>query len=283
MTWHYPILMLAAVATGVIISRRTQQPLGLTAWQRFGIGLGAFCGAMIGAKLPFVVADWERLLTGAAWFDNGKTIVFGLVGGYFGVEIAKWSMQIRVKTGDSFAVPVAAAIAVGRLACFSVGCCYGTVTTLPWGVDFSGFPVARAAKKAAAEIEQEGTETTEEAGKREDRDAQSSLLIVGRDGPLDARPRHPTQLYEFAFHLAAACGLAGLLARGALRGQLIKLYILTYLAYRFATEFMRPEPIVWRGLTGYQLAAAAFAPLFALVWWRDSRTVPTQALAKLSE
>ena len=30
--------------------------------EKFFIGLGAFCGAMIGAKLPFVLSDWEGLL-----------------------------------------------------------------------------------------------------------------------------------------------------------------------------------------------------------------------------
>ena len=36
---------------------------------------------MIGAKLPFALSDWEGFVSGRAWFENGKTIVFGLVGG----------------------------------------------------------------------------------------------------------------------------------------------------------------------------------------------------------
>src|SRR4051812_33725029 len=220
----YPILMLLALATAVALGRRTIPPLGLTGRQRLGLGLGAFCGAMIGAKLPFLLADWEGLVGGRAWFDNGKTIVFGLVGGYFGVELAKGMLGVHVKTGDGFAVPVAASVAVGRLACFSAGCCYGSVTRLPWGVDFG-----------------------------------------------DGRPRHPAQLYEFAFHLTAALVLAVLLRRHLFRGQLIKLYILAYLAYRFLTEFLRPEPILGLGLTGYQWAALALMPVFALLWIQDRR------------
>jgi phosphatidylglycerol:prolipoprotein diacylglycerol transferase len=91
---------------------------------------------MIGAKLPFALADPAGLLSGQVWLENGKTIVFGLVGGYFGVEIAKWSMRVRVRTGDTLAVPVASAVAVGRWSCFVGGCCYGVPTRLPWGVDF---------------------------------------------------------------------------------------------------------------------------------------------------
>jgi phosphatidylglycerol---prolipoprotein diacylglyceryl transferase len=220
----YPLLMACAVATAIVLSRRTQPALGLGRRERIGIALGAFCGGMIGAKLPFALADWDALLSGRAWLDNGKTIVFGLVGGYFGVELAKSMLGVRVKTGDSFAVPVAAAVAIGRLACFSAGCCYGSVTRLPWAVRFG-----------------------------------------------DGLPRHPTQLYEFVFHATAACVLAWLQARGRLRGQLIKLYILAYLVYRFASEFIRPEPVLGLGLTGYQWATLALMPVFVLLWIQDRR------------
>ena len=224
MSWFYPALMGAALATGVVVSRRTQQPLGLSKWECLAIGLAAFCGGMLGAKLPFVLLDWEGFLSGTAWFDSGKTLVLGLVGGYFGVEAAKWALHIHVRTGDSFAAPVAAAIAVGRLACFSAGCCHGTVTDLPWAVDFG-----------------------------------------------DGLGRHPTQLYEFGFHLACAVILIRLQSQGLFRGQLIKLYIIAYLVYRFATEYIRPEPKLWLDLSAYQWAALLFVPIFALLWLRDSR------------
>jgi phosphatidylglycerol:prolipoprotein diacylglycerol transferase len=222
----YTIIMIAAIATGALLARRTQQSLGLTPRQRLGVALGAFCGAMIGAKLPFVLSDWDGFLSGAAWFSDGKTILLGLVGGYFGVEIAKWSLQIHTKTGDTFAVPVAAAIGVGRLGCFSAGCCYGTPTSLPWGVVFPR---------------------------------------------VDQLPRHPTQLYESAFHFTCAVVLACCYRDGLFRGQLIKLYIIGYAGYRFVTEFIRPEARLWAGLTGYQWASIGLAALFAWLWWRDAR------------
>ena len=225
MPWSYPALMALAVATGLLLGGRSRRGLGLGPRERLGLALGAFCGGMIGAKLPCVLADWEGLLSGRAWLDNGKTLVFGLVGGYLGVELAKRALGIRVKTGDAFAVPVAAAVAVGRLACFCGGCCcYGVATSLPWGVDFG-----------------------------------------------DGLRRHPTQLYESAFHLSAAIGLARLRRRGVFRGQLFKLYLITYLAYRFLSEFLRPEPALALGLTGYQWAALALIPAFAGLWAEDRR------------
>ncbi len=75
-------------------------------------------------------------MDGTAWLSGGKTIVSGLLGGYLGVQVAEWVLGKPLDMCDSFAAPVAAAIAVGRLGCFHAGCCYGSVTTWPWGVDF---------------------------------------------------------------------------------------------------------------------------------------------------
>lgn len=221
--WTYPAIMATALVVAAYLSKGSQNALGLTRSQRLGIGLGAFCGAMISAKLPFVLADWEGMMSGRAWLDGGKTIMLGLVGGYFGVEVAKWSMHVTTKTGDSFAVSVPAAVAIGRIACFVGGCCYGKPTSLPWGVDFG-----------------------------------------------DAIKRHPTQLYETAFHASMAVILAWMRGQGMLRGQLIKLYILAYLAYRFMTEFLRPEPRILAGLTAYQWGALALMPVFVLLWRVDA-------------
>lgn len=226
MSWMYPLIMACAVGTGWVVSRRTQRTLVLTPEQRLGIALGAFIGGMVGAKLPFLLADWDGFVSGRAWLESGKTIMVGLVGGYFGVEAAKWALRIEIKTGDTFAAPVAAAVAVGRLACFCAPCCYGTATLLPWGVDFG-----------------------------------------------DGVRRHPTQLYEFFFHLGAALILARWQQRGWFRGQLIKLYIIAYLVYRFLTEFIRPEPAWWLDLSVYQWCALLTLPVFAFLWWRDRKSL----------
>jgi phosphatidylglycerol:prolipoprotein diacylglycerol transferase len=226
---RYALVMLAAMVACSLLLRRSQAKLPLVWWQKLGLGIGGFCGAMIGAKLPFALADWDGLASGATWLADGKTIMCGIVGGYFGVELAKWTLDIRIKTGDTFAVPVAVAVAIGRIACFVGGCCYGAATSLPWGMRF-----ARAG---------------------------------------DALTRHPTQLYEAGFHLAMAALLFDLQRQGRFRGQLIKLYILCYLAYRFLTEFIRPEPDVLWGLTAYQWAALALAPVFVYLWWRDANVL----------
>jgi phosphatidylglycerol---prolipoprotein diacylglyceryl transferase len=69
--------------------------------------------------------------------------------------------------------------------------------------------------------------------------------------------------------MTCAAVLIQLQARGILRGQLIKLYIIAYLLYRFATEFIRPEPKLWLDFSVYQWAAVLLLPVFALLWVRD--------------
>jgi len=221
----YQAIMGAAITVGYVLSRQTQRSLALPWYERLSVFFGAFCGAMLGAKLPFVLYDWEGMLSGLAWFQNGKTILCGLAGGYLGVEVAKWSFDIRTRTGDSFAVPVAATVAIGRIGCFHAGCCYGTHTSAPWGVVF---PM------------------------------------------IDGMPRHPTQLYESAFHACAAIFLWLLLRRGIFRGNLIKLYIMSYSAYRLATETIRPEARMLGGLTAYQWASLGLIVIFAILWRRDA-------------
>src|SRR4051812_6026863 len=99
----YALIMLAAMGVAYAISRRTQQSLPLSTPEKLGLALGGFCGAMIAAKLPFVLYDGRFLRDPGVWLENGKTIMLGLAGGYAGVELAKWAMDIRIKTGDTFA------------------------------------------------------------------------------------------------------------------------------------------------------------------------------------
>lgn len=229
----YVAIMASAIAAGWLARRLTREPrakdrsggaVQLSRLQNLSLLLGALIGGTLGAKLPYVIADPEGAISGLAWLRDGRTITWGLVGGYFGVELAKLLASVKGKTGDGFAVPVAVSIAVGRLACFYGGCCFGSPTDLPWGVDFG-----------------------------------------------DGLARHPNQLYEVAFHLAMAGVLVWIGRREWLRTQRIKVYIIAYMCFRFGSEAWRPEPEVALGLTFYQLSAAAFAVLFALLYLWDAR------------
>jgi phosphatidylglycerol:prolipoprotein diacylglycerol transferase len=85
----------------------------------------------------------------------------------------------------------------------------------------------------------------------------------------DGVRRHPTQVYESIFHLSMALVLWEILRRGALRFQRLKMYLIAYGVYRFLTEFVRPEPAWWLGLTYYQWVALLLVGGLAIQWHYD--------------
>ena len=140
--WHrlsYSTFMLLSLVVFVAARQYMPKPAGLTRlpwWKRALLTFAGFFGGSVGGKLPFAFSSTAGMLSWQAWLSDGKTITMALIGAYVGVEIAKWFLGITVKTGDGFAIPLALALAVGRLGCFCNGCCYGVETSLPWGVVF---------------------------------------------------------------------------------------------------------------------------------------------------
>jgi phosphatidylglycerol:prolipoprotein diacylglycerol transferase len=221
----YSAVMVAALVVGGIVARHTWD-FGppLSRLQRLSLLMGALIGGVLAAKLPYLFGDFEALRSGRAWLESGRTLTLGLVGGYFGVELAKVIAGVRAKTGDGFVVPLAVTVGLGRLGCLVGGCCFGVETDVPWALPL-----------------------------------------------FDGAPRHPTQIYEALFHLAAALAFHRFGLRGVLRAQRIKAYFLAYFVFRFATEWLRPEPRLALGLTFYQWVCLLATPLFVALWWHDAR------------
>lgn len=84
----------------------------------------ALIGGLIGAGLAqLIVAD-----------APGKSILGGVAGGYLTVIATKRAFGIARPTGDLFAYALSAGEAVGRIACFVAGCCYGKPSDGDWTV-----------------------------------------------------------------------------------------------------------------------------------------------------
>jgi len=108
---------------------------------RTWIIIGAIIGALIGSRLiggledPTQITKANNLLF---YFYQNKTVLGGFLGGLTGVEIVKKIIKEKGASGDLFVYPIILALIIGRMGCFSMGIyeeTYGTVTTLPWGMN----------------------------------------------------------------------------------------------------------------------------------------------------
>ena len=96
-------------------------------------------GAALGAYLLGTLNLWLAGLPGVA-----RSIEGALAGAVLAVELYKWRQGIVGRTAALYALPLAIAIAVGRVGCFLAGIddfTYGLPTSLPWAHDFGdGIP-----------------------------------------------------------------------------------------------------------------------------------------------
>jgi prolipoprotein diacylglyceryltransferase len=174
-----------------------------------------FVGAAVGSKvLNWFVAPQIlfRNWSNPYFLMSGKTMVGGLIGGLLAVEWTKRILGVRRRTGDLFAIPLCAGIAIGRVGCFLAGLqddTYGVATDLPWGVDFG-----------------------------------------------DGVPRHPTQIYEIVWLGLLALWLRRLSRKPYREGDLFKTFMVAYLAFRLAVDFIKPGAPIF-GLTAIQWSCAA--------------------------
>lgn len=140
-------LLAYSIGIGLFLLQRRRLRDAIDTRARWAVVAAAILGAAVGSKVFFWLENpWETL---AHWNNpifllGGKTIVGGLIGGLVAVEFEKQRVGIRRPTGDLFAMPLAAGIAIGRIGCFLSGLpdrTYGTASRLPWAIDFGdGIP-----------------------------------------------------------------------------------------------------------------------------------------------
>ena len=208
-----------------------------------------FMGALVGAKLLFIIVSWPEL--GATLAEKLANIIkdfrYGFV--FFGGMIvsvggAVWYIRRKklplLKTADFLIVGLPLGHALGRIGCFLAGCCYGKPTALPWGVRFTD---------AHALVP-------------------SHLLGV---------PLHPTQLYEAALNLVLFMILHFAYKKPHKDGKILAEYILCYGLMRFGIEFLRGDynALVLGVLKSAQVTSVvAFtiaAGIFIWLSWRRKR------------
>ncbi|CAG5076806.1 prolipoprotein diacylglyceryl transferase [Parvicella tangerina] len=123
----------------IFLRKKTKDPISKA--NRFLIIIGATLGAFLGSRLvggledPNALANSKHLFL---YFFATKTIVGGLLGGLFSVELVKLLIHEKKNSGDIFVFPIILGMSIGRIGCFSNGIyemTYGVETHFFLGMD----------------------------------------------------------------------------------------------------------------------------------------------------
>jgi phosphatidylglycerol:prolipoprotein diacylglycerol transferase len=120
----------AAYAVAAVVFWQMARRRGMTTDDAARIMIAGLIGGLAGANLLQLVA------TGLP----GKSIEGGIVGGWLAVIWMKRHLGITRPTGDLFALAIPAGEAIGRIACFVGGCCYGKAASVAWAVHDHAMP-----------------------------------------------------------------------------------------------------------------------------------------------
>ncbi len=232
----YGLLMAVSFIVGFYVMSRLAARDGLDKNRVYDLGLWVLAASLVGSKVLMVITEWDDF-----YRDNPRQI-FSLdffrsagvfYGGFIGAVIAS-VIVMRIyklpwwRTADAFAPGIVIGQTVGRLGCFSAGCCWGKPTGAFCGVHFSdkGHEVT-----GVPTIVSHLTDSAQ-------RDFWSQKL----GGMLAPLHLHPTQLYEAAATLVIFVILMWLSYHRKFAGQIVLAYALLYAVARFIIEFWRDDP-----------------------------------------
>ena len=186
----------------------------------------AAIGGLVGARLLFIVEEWNRFLAAPLNFiftGAGFTWYGGFLGGVVAVSWVVHKNKIPWLVAADIAAPaLAIAYGVGRIGCHMAGDGdWGTVTDMPWGVAYTN-------------------------------------AIVGWANPYTGVPYppgvrvHPTPIYEFLQGVVIFAILWSLRKKGYAPGTLAWIYLVLAGFVRFSVEFWRINPDLGWGLSEAQ-------------------------------
>jgi phosphatidylglycerol:prolipoprotein diacylglycerol transferase len=249
----YGLLVATGFLVGIYTARHFARKFGLDAEKVFNVAVYLAIAAIVGAKLFLVIQDWRYYL-----HDPGSLFSWGFLQSagifYGGLILALATLTIYVwrqkmpwlGVGDAIVPGVAIGHSIGRLGCFSAGCCWGKATTGWWGITFTNA---------------------------------YAHATVGV--PLNV-PLYPTQLIESFCELMIFLMLWRMAKRRSFEGQLTATYLISYGVVRFLVDFLRsyePQAMLFHGLMTDAQLTSLFMIAFAIGIWalRAQRAVPAAA------
>jgi phosphatidylglycerol:prolipoprotein diacylglycerol transferase len=241
----YGTLVAAAFLVSLWLVNRLSRSAALDADAVMNLGIYTAIAGMVGAKLMMILLDAGYYIENPGELFTWTTLqAGGIFYGGFLAALATAFVYLRrhklpgLATADVFAPAVALGHAIGRLGCFTAGCCWGAECHLPWAVTFSNPEAER---------------------------------LTGV--PLGI-PLHPTQLYEALGEAVIFTVLYRRFAKPHRPGAIIGLYLLLYSTVRFLVEFVRAHDKANFHVGPFVLEQWIALGLFALGWFLLARRAP---------
>jgi phosphatidylglycerol:prolipoprotein diacylglycerol transferase len=243
----YGALVATAFLTALWLAGRLGREAGVNVDAVTNLGIYCALAAIAGAKVMMFLVD-------SSYYAEHPGEIFSLstlrAGGVFyggliaALAVAVWYLRKAGlpgwKTADVFAPAIALGHGIGRVGCFSAGCCWGVECHRPWAVTFTS-PVAHE--------------------------------LVGV--PLHL-PLHPTQFYEAVAEFAIFAFLYWRIRKPHAEGGIIAQYLMLYSTARFTVEFFRvhEQGNVLGGAfdTSQWISAGLFLLGAACLWLRRRNT-----------
>jgi len=200
--WYGIMVALAVLVVVLWVFWEIKRGASVSYDNLFTAALVAIPGGIIVSRMLHVVDMWSYYSThpGQIIGFSGLTIYGAMLGAVLAIWIYSKFSRFRFGYVMDLVVPgVILAQAVGRVGCTINGCCYGTETSLPWGVVYT-HPESYAPLGVAL---------------------------------------HPTQLYEIAFLLVVFGVLFWLRRRFQPEGSLFLIYLSVYSLWRVGIDFLR--------------------------------------------
>lgn len=139
--YSYGLMLAIGVIAAFMVAEKRSPKKGLDPEQIFSLGIWCAVGGFLGAKVLYLITEYEKLFAGRMTFRDvmyGFVVYGGIIGGILaGYLYCKVKKMNFLKYFDLVMPSIALAQGFGRIGCFLAGCCYGRETDAWYGMEFN--------------------------------------------------------------------------------------------------------------------------------------------------
>jgi phosphatidylglycerol:prolipoprotein diacylglycerol transferase len=221
----YGFMLFIGFTSAVYFAARRAQSVGLSSDGIWDLAMWLIFPGIVGARVFYLIQYGNKVFGGipaSQWpvaalnLSQGGIVLYGaLLGGAAGYFTFCYVKRVRpLGLADIIIPSVFVGIGFGRIGCFLNGCCYGRMTTLPWGVSFP-----------------KGTVPFESLVEKHLLDAHAAWTP----------PLHPTQIYSSIDGFVIAAITSWYFWHRRRNGEVLAVALVIYPITRFCMELLRGD------------------------------------------